>query len=537
MSSVKQTQGRLSNKILFALLTMLLTSVLLTFLYFDTANRYELNAKRSELIHDILNKYSEIALYSFEKLVSTSDIVHSGVVINPVQREENEQRLRSALFDVRANVLKKVDMTPSVNASTELKVLDKIAQKVEHIITSSQEIRLLVSNQQHSQAIAIYELLQQQGIQSQFNELIRAAVKEEQQQARFVREDSRQLAERNNVILGVLVAVTSAFAIAVFWFFLRRLNHGTDQLVSALKLFSQGQLAHRIGAQQDKEFAQLADGLNEMAAKLEQQQRELNRVNQSLEEKVMQRTQALELSNEKLAKVDKQRRQFLADLGHEVRTPLTIIRGEAEVLMRSRSPNPEDYYDVLEAIVNQVTHTTALIEDLMLVARSSAGELKLAKSEFNISKLVADLISLYQRKASDKQQTLHFEAPSDIKVLADERRIRQVVMILLENAIGYSNQDATTEVKVFERGPVLVLKIIDSGQGISDNEEQQVFERFYRSNRSKAPGSGLGLPVAKAIVDSHGGHISLKANCSGIGATATVLLPLKGDESNENLIS
>ena len=206
-------------------------------------------------------------------------------------------------------------------------------------------------------------------------------------------------------------------------------------------------------------------------------------------------------------------------------------------MLRSHSENVDDYLETLVAVVDQVSHTTALIDDLMLVARSSAGELRLSCSEVNLSKLIQDLCYVYRRKAQERKQDIVFDISEEISLELDERRIRQVLMILLENALSYSTEHAITEVKVLCRQQVVIIKIIDAGQGVTKQELENIFERFYRSNRSNTPGSGLGLPVAKAIVDAHGGHISLKSNASGVGSVATILLPLNGEERNENFIS
>ncbi len=529
--------SRITHKLLISLVIILFASLVIAALYFDSSNRFKAHAKQSELVHAVLTKYSEIALFSFEKLVAMGDIIRTGSVATPQIRIENESKLRQSLFEVRKNLLEKIAITDQLDTTKELITLDRITQKVERIITTSQEIRALVDQEQFNDARHLYQLIEKQGVHADFNRLISEAVAEEQRQAVLIRENTQALSERNNRLLAAALALMSLFTMASIWFFWQRINKATTELHYATTEFTAGQLEHRIPMQQDLEFEELAKALNAMAGQLAKQRMELNLANESLEEKVTERTKALELSNQKLALVDRQRRQFLADIGHELRTPLTIIRGEAEVSLRSNSMAVSDYQGVLEAIVDEVGHTTALIEDLMLVARSSAGELRLNSSEFNLTKTVSELCELYSRKADDKQQVLRFECESNCLLVGDERRLRQVAMILLENALGYSSAGATTDVKLMQRNQMLILKVIDMGVGIKEYEQEQVFERFYRSNRAKIPGSGLGLPVAKAIVSAHGGHISLKPNQSVKGATATVLLPLVREETHENIIS
>ncbi|MEC8328180.1 MAG: HAMP domain-containing sensor histidine kinase [Pseudomonadota bacterium] len=532
-----QIQSRLTHKLLIALVIISLFSSAMAGLYFDSSNRFKDNAQKSELVHKILNQYSNIALYTFEKLVAIGEMSRNGIVLAPELREENEQKLRTAIVEVRNSLLKKVALAPEVSTQNELALLDRVTQKVERIITTSQEIRSLITRGELSEAQSLYRLLQQQGVHAEFNALISEAVKQENLQAEAIRDNSKIMSERNNRYLAIALGLLSLFMMLTIWFFWQRISKATKQLQFAASQFTAGKLEHRIPKLKDTEFAKLADALNFMASELKTKQTELGEAKLQLEEKVQERTKALALSNEKLAYVDKQRRQFLADISHELRTPLTIIRGESEILLRSHSENVDDYLETLVAVVDQVSHTTALIDDLMLVARSSAGELRLSCSEVNLSKLIQDLCYVYRRKAQERKQDIVFDISEEISLELDERRIRQVLMILLENALSYSTEHAVTEVKVLCRQQVVIIKIIDAGQGVTKQELENIFERFYRSNRSNTPGSGLGLPVAKAIVDAHGGHISLKSNASGVGSVATILLPLNGEERNENFIS
>lgn len=530
-------QSRLTHKLLITFFIILLFSITITGLYFDSSNRFKQNAQKSELVHNILNQYSNIALYTFEKLVTMGEIARTGHMDAQQYTDETEKKLRLALVSVRDALLEKLALAPELSASNELALLDQVTQKVERIIATSQEIKSLTSKGEVMQAQSLYQLLQQQGVHGEFNALISDAVKQEHQQAIDIRENTNDMSERNNRYLAFSLGLISFFTMLAIWFFWQRITRATKQLHFAAGQFTEGALEHRIPDLQDKEFAKLADALNFMASELKQKQGELSQAKAQLEEKVQERTKELAHSNEKLARVDKQRRQFLADISHELRTPLTIIRGESEILIRSQSENLKEYQDTLAAVVDQVAHTTALIDDLMLVARSSAGELKLAYREVNLTRLLQDICYLYARKAQERAQTLTFDLINDIVLDVDERRMRQVMMILLENALSYSSQGANTEVKLIERNQVVIIKVIDAGQGITEQEKEHIFERFYRSNRSNTPGTGLGLPVAKAIVDAHGGHISLKSNATGIGSVATILLPVSGEERNENIIS
>ncbi|SFC82594.1 HAMP domain-containing protein [Pseudoalteromonas denitrificans DSM 6059] len=503
-----------------------LLSCLIGWFYFDSSTQYNQHAQESDHTHDILIKYASVAKLSLEKLIAMGEIVRTGQVQTPQLKAEKAQVLRQTLFDIRQILLHKLNDNKHISINLELQAYDQISQKVERILATNNEIKLLVAENKLSQAKKLFSLLQKQNVDTQFNLLIDKAVKQEQQQAELIRKSVNQLYHTNNKILLTALAVMSLFTLFTFWYFWRRINLSTKQLLWATQEFTAGKLNHRIAPQNDFEFQFLAKSLNNMAEQLAEQQYQLNLAKRSLEEKVQQRTYDLELSNKRFAQVDQQRRQFLADIGHELRTPLTIIRGESEVLLRSQSEEVSEYQQVLACIIDEVKHTTALIEDLMLVARSSAGQLTLQRSQFNISQLLNELFDTYQRKALEKQQQLVLNSMvTDLFIEADERRIRQVLMILLENALIYSKSRAQNEIQIHVQKEFIAIKIIDQGIGITDNEQQQIFERFYRGNRSKAKGSGLGLPVAKAIIDAHDGHITLKPNEHSTGSTATILLP------------
>ncbi|MBE0364712.1 two-component system, OmpR family, sensor histidine kinase KdpD [Pseudoalteromonas ulvae UL12] len=528
----RHLHSRLTHKLLFAFSVIFLFSCLIGWLYFDSSERYSKHAKQSDLTHEVLTQYSLIAKLSLEKLIAMGEIVRTGRVQTPQLREENEQQLRGALFSVRDNLLKKIALSHLDSANKELQMLDLITQKVEQIINTNNEIKFLVAQDKLVDANQLFNLLQKQNVDKEFNQLINKAVSQEQALAQQIRNDVNTLYHFSNQALAAALAAMSLFTLMTFWYFWRRINDATKQLHTATSQYSDGNLAHRINALSDFEFQYLGDALNSMASQLASQQAQLNEAKRSLEEKVAQRTQDLERSNQKLALVDQQRRQFLADISHELRTPLTIIRGESEVLLRSQSAQLPDYKEVLQRVVDEVQHTTALIEDLMLVARSSAGQLKLNIHQFDLKNLLTDIQQVYQRKANAQQQEITlFLANQEAFIDADERRLRQVLMILLENALAYSPSQTCTEIHLLIREELVVIKVIDQGMGIPKEEQQQVFERFYRGNRGQTPGSGLGLPVAKAIIDGHGGHISLQPNSHGQGCTATVLLPILGVET------
>ena len=224
------------------------------------------------------------------------------------------------------------------------------------------------------------------------------------------------------------------------------------------------------------------------------------------------------------------RRKLLADISHEFRTPLTVIRGESEIALRGTNKTKTDYRETFHRIVDQADHTTRLVDDLLFMARADAGEPRLKLHSVAIASMVDSVCKEFDAKS--KQMGVSIKQSRDgpkAVVLGDAGRLRQVFAILIDNALRYSDSGGRVEVHVSEKNSKIFISFRDHGIGITEEEAELAFERFYRGKKAEehARGTGLGLPVAKAIVEAHQGNISLQGR-PGEGATATVTLPSEG---------
>ena len=170
----------------------------------------------------------------------------NGIVLTPELRQENEQKLRTSIVEVHDSLLQKLALAPDLSSRDELAVLDKVTQKVERIITTSQEIRSLINKGELSEAQSLYRLLQQQGVHAEFNALISEAVKQENLQAEAIRDNTQVMSERNNRYLAVALGLSSLFMMLTIWFFWQRISIATRQLQFAASQFTAGKLEHRI---------------------------------------------------------------------------------------------------------------------------------------------------------------------------------------------------------------------------------------------------------------------------------------------------
>lgn len=239
-----------------------------------------------------------------------------------------------------------------------------------------------------------------------------------------------------------------------------------------------------------------------------------------------QRTIELTRANHKLTKIDSRRRQFIADVSHELRTPLTIIRGEAQVTLRLKSASQEDYQETLSSILDQSVNLSRLVDDLLLLTRAEMNQLNLDIKPVQIIPLLEAEIAKWQRLFEDRDFSLVvYASVEELNVLIDKQRIQQVLSILLDNATKYPNtgQPVAIEVDVTRNEDFVQVAIRDNGEGISAAEVDNIFERFVRFSKHDE-GMGLGLPIAKAIVDAHGGEISVES-LQGEGSTFCFTLP------------
>ncbi|MFN2484637.1 MAG: sensor histidine kinase [Candidatus Limnocylindria bacterium] len=218
----------------------------------------------------------------------------------------------------------------------------------------------------------------------------------------------------------------------------------------------------------------------------------------------------------------RRQREFAADASHELRTPLTIVRGSVELIRKRLSKPSAGVGQALDDIEGEVDHLTDLVDDLLLLARSDSGEVQLRRERVDISDVTGEALQALGHLASSRHVALRLDAaPAEVE--GDPDRLRQLVTILVDNAIRHSPHDGTVDVAVARNGAVIV-SVEDHGAGIRPDDLPHVFDRFWRAADAPPGGTGLGLSIAAWIAASHGGSVSA-ANRDGAGARFEVRLP------------
>lgn len=326
----------------------------------------------------------------------------------------------------------------------------------------------------------------------------------------------------------LMVGVTFALALALYVHLSRHLKRPLDALLAGTQALQAGHLHHRIPVESSDEFGRVSAHFNAMAHELQLHREAAEAVRQRLEDQVRARTHELEEAHQRLQGLDQRRRQLFADLGHELRTPATVIRGEADLALRAATLPAADYRVAFGRIVSAVKQLTGVVDDLMLVARAEADELDLVLERIALAPLMDDAVAQARTLAATHRQRIETSpVQADIVVHVDPVRLRQALMIVIDNAVRYSRPDGTVRVDWALRDDDIVLSVRDEGIGIAAEELGQVFERFVRgarARRHRADGTGIGLSIAKAILDAHGGRIDIDSRVD-VGTTVRLVLP------------
>jgi heavy metal sensor kinase len=306
-----------------------------------------------------------------------------------------------------------------------------------------------------------------------------------------------QISETLGILRNVLIGLTPLMLIGAGfggWWLSRRALKPVDEITAAAEAVSVTDLAARLRvAQTNDELQRLGEAWNRM----------LERISASVQ----------------------QMKRFTADAAHELRTPTAIIRSGAELALH-RERTPGEYQSVLRTIVKESASLSELIEDLMWLARHDAGTLPKRREPVNLREVAADAADAILPVAASRGVSVSVShgGQSEAVVLGDAASLRRMVLILLDNAIKFSTDRGNVLLRIALDDRVQ-LEVSDSGPGIAPELLPHVFDRFYRSDPARStPGAGLGLSIAKAIVEDHGGSISISTE-SEAGTVMRVSIP------------
>lgn len=230
-------------------------------------------------------------------------------------------------------------------------------------------------------------------------------------------------------------------------------------------------------------------------------------------------------------------RQFVADASHELRTPIAIIRGEADVTLRRDTRSEGEYREALQVIRDESIHLTKIVDDLFLLARVDAGRSTVARRSVTFDELVLDAIRSMRSLAESRHVTVTAEAPEAALIIAgDEALLRRLLLNLLDNALKHAPANSTVFVQLASDAHDVRLTVRDEGPGVPDSLRTRLFQRFVHGDDSPESrarsGAGLGLAIAEAIAHAHGGRIRLLDATNGATFEVRLPLPASGDPAS-----
>ena len=368
--------------------------------------------------------------------------------------------------------------------------------------------------------------------------LIAGAIKQQARISQQAEDAAEATIKRSNQVLVAMVALTSAITLVMAWYFASKLKRPIDDLLLGTQRVQSTQFdpAHPISVPQrsQDEFGQLAGSFNSMAQEI-YNTRLLEKVrNEILELAVRERTAELMQANEALQSADGHRRQFFADLSHELRTPTTAILGEAEIALRGKQKSIEDYRFSLNNIASTTRQLSQRISELLLLAREQtlSDHVQLASLPLApiLQEAVAQARSLAQGSEVVVDGILDSSPGAAHAVLTDAAKLHQVLMVLYDNAVRYTPGGGRVSTQVSDLGGAVEVSIVDTGIGLDATEEAEVFKRNFRgvnARKMRSDGAGLGLAIAQTLAEAIGADIGLQRQAGG-GCRAVVRLTKGG---------
>ncbi len=299
-----------------------------------------------------------------------------------------------------------------------------------------------------------------------------------------------------NEALSYAVLAAIVIALAISFFFSRGVIRSLHAMAAASGRIAEGHYDERVDVRGMDELAQLGSRFNQMAEKLEQ--------------------------------VEAMRRQLIADVSHELRTPLTAIKGSMEGLIDGVLPVEQATYEQIHAEADRLSR---LVDDLQELSRVEARAFRLDLRPVDIAAVARTVAKRLRTQFEVKHISLNLELPNDLpRALVDEDRAVQVLTNLTGNALQYSAAGGSVTISAQRLGHEIQVSVRDTGIGLAPEHLNHVFDRFYRVDKSRSRqaggGSGIGLTIARALVEAHGGRIWVASEGEGHGSTFSFTMPI-----------
>ena len=286
-----------------------------------------------------------------------------------------------------------------------------------------------------------------------------------------------ELQQTTSDVIGITLICVAACAVLAFvliYFLSRGMSKPLLEMNEAAKIIANGDFEKRITVQTRDEVGQLAESFNNMAESLNRQ--------------------------------DKSRQEFIANISHDLRTPLTSIRGFLQAILDGTIP-PENQAKYLNVVMSETERLTRLANDILDLNKAQLSVADLDREDFDICELLRTTVMMFEQRIREAKQHLNLVLADEVIVVtADYEKIRRVIQNLLDNAIKFTPEQGEILVETTIRDEKLYVKVKDSGRGISEEDKKRIFDRFFKADASRGTdktGSGLGLAIVRAFINAH----------------------------------
>ena len=293
-------------------------------------------------------------------------------------------------------------------------------------------------------------------------------------------------------------AVIAVATLIVALFLSRVLTNPITAVSRTMRKMGKGDLSVRAPVRGSGEMKELAEAYNTMAAQLES--------------------------------LDKTRNQFVSNASHELKTPLATMKIMLETMMYQPDMPRELQQEFMEDMNHEINRLTGIITDLLTLTRTDAKNQEMKKEPVDMSALTEEILHLLKPAAGKRNQSLTGEVESGLVLQGDQSKLHQILYNLTDNAIKYTPDRGRIHVSLRQEGDDVVWRVRDNGVGIPEEDQDHVFERFYRVDKARSRetgGTGLGLSIVRQLVTMHGGEVTVES-VPGEGSEFTVRLPRKG---------
>lgn len=528
----------LSSHAVLAMAVALICVVIIFTLRVADVNRRQLSASYEQLRNiDLIATEANHYIEQIAELIilgpQDADIYHARRVLR------EHLALQRTLVSNELDWLE--DQEERAGEAMELTLIDQIEAVLSELDQIYAQLATEVAAGQRDVADALYRDEVENRLDDELGRLIAQALEREMREVENILAISARLSQQSVwLAIGVILIVTALGAGNVVMLN-RTVLRPVTALAEAADAVGRGDLTHIVGKGSADELGNLAQRLNRTTSQIREQRDALHRTNEDLEAQVAERTaellarsEELEAVNARLREIDANRAQFFADISHELRTPLTVLRGQAEVALRRRDADPEPLRETLEVIVRKAGQMGRLVEDMLFLARSEHDSVQVEMQPVVLQEVVADALLDTRTLARSKGIVLAPQQPiNPVSVRGDADRLRQAVVIALDNAIKFAPKASAVAITLEAGDGRGIIRVRDQGPGFSGDDADRAFARFYSGNGTRdrtGRGAGLGLAIAKWIVERHAGEVRIES-APGDGASVIFDLPASTETS------